>query len=167
MHSINVMAFALIFAFHNNYSHIESKTLGLCGLLHDVGKTKVSRNILMAPKKLEPGEFEEMKRHTTIGHDILKKCKFKADEISLSALEHHERLDGRGYPRGKTNISQSSQIIGIIDCYEALTNDDRPYRDAIEAFETLHRVIRRDVEEGKFNSKLYSQFVKSLGASKI
>ena len=163
LHSINVMAFALGFAVYSGYSESEARTLGLCALLHDVGKTKINKEILSAPRKLTDEEFEEIKSHSRIGYNILKKCNFEDPSISLSALEHHEKIDGSGYPLGKTRISDSAQIIGIIDCYEALTNDDRPYRKAMGAFETLKKVIARDVGDGKFDKAIFSHFVKSLG----
>ncbi|MBW1722629.1 MAG: HD domain-containing protein [Deltaproteobacteria bacterium] len=162
LHSINVMAFSLLFAFYNGYSRSEAKWLGLSGLLHDVGKTRINKEILVAPRRLTSEEFEEMKRHTTIGYEILKRCRFENEAVSLCALEHHEKLDGSGYPFGKSSISETAQIIGIIDCYEALTNNDRPYRNAMEAFETLGQIIRKDVEAGKCSSRIFSLFVKSL-----
>lgn len=163
MHSINVMALALSFAFHINYPPEEAKQLGLCGLLHDVGKTKINDAILTAPRKLTNDEFEEMRRHTILGYNILIDCKFGDREIAACALDHHEKLDGSGYPNGKTRISRISQIIGIIDCYEALTNDNRPYRNAMEAYEALSQIIMKDVSAGKFDKELYAQFIKSLG----
>ncbi len=165
LHSINVMAFALGFAFYFNYSQAEAKALGLSALLHDVGKTKISKEVLTVPRKLTDEEFEEIKRHTTIGYHILRECKFNDRSINLGALEHHEKLDGSGYPNNKTRISPTAQIIGIIDCYEALTNDDRPYRSAIGAFDALNQIIAKDVENGKFNKDIYSNFVRSLGGA--
>ena len=163
LHSINVMAFALAFAFHMNYSREQTKKLGLCALLHDVGKTKINPNILAAPRKLTDEEFEEVKTHTTIGFGILGECNFMYNDIKLVALEHHEKLDGSGYPQGKVSFCESSQIIGIIDCYEALTNDERPYREAMLPFETLEAVIGAEVKAGKFNKDIYRDFVQSLG----
>ncbi len=163
LHSINVMALTLGFAFYNDYPPDEAKTLGLCALLHDVGKTKIKKGILAAPRKLSDEEFEEMKGHTTLGYNILRECNFSDNRISRVALEHHEKLDGTGYPVGKTRISQTTQIIGMIDCYEALTNNDRPYRNAMEAFDTLSQVVIKDVKSGKFSKEIYSEFVKSLG----
>ena len=163
LHSINVMAFALGYAFFLNLSQAEAKVLGLSALLHDVGKTKINVDILTAPRKLTDEEFREMKNHTTVGYNILRKCKFTDRDISLSALEHHEKLDGSGYPNNKTKINQTAQIIGIIDCYEALTNDDRPYRKSMEAFSTLNQIIGEDVKSGKFSKDIYSAFVRSLG----
>ena len=163
LHSINVMAFALGYAFFLNFSQAEAKVLGLSALLHDVGKTKINTDILTAPRKLTDEEFREMKSHTTVGYNILRKCKFTDRDISLGALEHHEKLDGSGYPSNKTKINQTAQIIGIIDCYEALTNDDRPYRKSMEAFSTLNQIIGEDVKSGKFSKEIYSAFVRSLG----
>lgn len=164
MHSINVMALALKYAFHMNFSSGEAKLLGLCGLLHDVGKTKINNEILAAPRKLTNEEFAEMKSHTILGYKILIACKFNSKEIAACALDHHEKIDGSGYPNGKTRISQISQIIGIIDCYEALTNDTRPYRSAMDAYNALSQIIMKDVVSGKFDKNLYTNLIKSLGS---
>lgn len=166
LHSINVMAFALAFAFENNYSRIDAKMLGLSALLHDVGKTKIDSTLITAPRKLTDEEFEEIKTHTTKGYDILGQCKFEFQDISLGALEHHEKLDGSGYPVGKKNISHIAQILGIIDCFEALTCDERPYRKKMEPFEAFSNIIGKDLKAGKFNKDIYFQFVKTLGVFK-
>ena len=161
LHSINVMTFALGFGVSLNYSQTELKMLGLAALLHDVGKTKVDPEILTAPRKLTREEFEQMQSHSLIGYNILKTCKFKFKEIRISALEHHEKLDRSGYPNGKGNISDISQIIGIIDCYEALTNDDRPYRSSMAPYDAL-KIIKKDVFEGKFRKEVFEKFAYSL-----
>ena len=162
LHSINVMALALGFAFYLNYSEAEAKSLGLSALLHDVGKTKIDNNILTAPRRLTDEEFLEIKSHTTIGYNILSNCKFDEKDISITALEHHEKLDGSGYPNNKTRINKTAQIIGMIDCYEALTNDERPYRKSIGIFNTLKEIIGKEVKSGKFCKDLYTKFVRSL-----
>ena len=164
LHSINVMAFVLGYAFCMNYSKPDSKTLGLCALLHDVGKTRIDQKILKAPRKLTVEEFEEIKSHTTYGYDILCKCKFNDKQIATCALEHHEKMDGSGYPGKKTRISKAARIIGLIDCYEALTNDDRPYRDSMEGFNALNKIIGEEVKVGKYDKKIYVEFIKSLAA---
>ena len=164
LHSINVMAFALGFAACLEYPKAEAKNLGLCALLHDVGKTKINKDLLTAPRKLTDEEFEEIKSHTTTGYNVLRKCRFSEKSISLSALDHHEKLDGSGYPANKTRISKAAQIIGVIDCYEALTNNDRPYRSAMGPFDTLNQVIGEEVKKGKYDVEIYQNFVKSLGS---
>ena len=165
MHSINVMTFALGFAVHSKYSKANTKILGLAALLHDVGKTQISLEILTAPRKLTNEEFRLMQQHTVIGYNILKKCRFDSKEIRRAALDHHEKVDRSGYPNGKENISEMSHVISIIDCYEALTNDDRPYRNAMAAYEALD-LIKRDVEAGKFSKHVFEGFIRSLVSTK-
>jgi putative nucleotidyltransferase with HDIG domain len=137
LHSINVMSLALGYAFYVNFSLPQKKILGLSALLHDVGKTKTNTELLTMTEKLTEEEFEEMRRHTIEGYNILSNCKFKDEEIKFTALYHHEKLDGTGYPYGKKKILETAQIIGLIDCYEALTNDDRPYRSATDPLNAL------------------------------
>jgi HD-GYP domain-containing protein (c-di-GMP phosphodiesterase class II) len=161
MHSINIMAFSLSFGIYLGFSKPDLKNLGLAALLHDVGKTKINPEILTAARRLTKEEFAEMQSHSTIGYNILKLCNFKCKEIRMGALEHHEKLDKSGYPNGKSNISEVSQILGIIDCYEALTNDDRPYRSAMEPYEAL-QLIKKDAVEGKYNKSIFEKFAHSL-----
>ena len=92
---------------------------------------------------------------------MLKHCRFSNPEIKLTALQHHEKLDGSGYPSGLTQISKFAQIISILDCFEALTNDDRPYRDSMIPFKALD-LIQKDVSEGKFAKDVYANFLYSL-----
>lgn len=167
LHSINVMAFALGFASYMRYSQDQTKELGLCALLHDVGKTKINQDLLAAPRKLTDEEFEQIKSHTTIGFRILAECKFVSRNIALTALEHHEKMDGSGYPQGKKKICEPARIVGLIDCYEALTTDERPYREAMAPFGTLDAVIGTEVNAGKYDRDLYVEFVKSLGSMAI
>jgi len=164
VHSINVMAFTLGYASYMNYNKFALKDIGLCALLHDVGKTMIDERILKNQNKLTEDEFNIMKTHTIHGFDILSQCNFTSKQIALSALEHHEKKDGSGYPNNKTKISQAAKIIGIIDCYEALTNDDRPYRSSMAAFDALEKVMLKEVNEGKYDKELFTQFVKSLAA---
>lgn len=161
LHSINVMALSIGYAQNENFSKTEKRILGLCALLHDVGKTKINSEILRAPRKLNEREFKEMKAHTFYGYKILSKCKIFNDEIKLTALQHHEKLDGSGYPNKDANISRMAQIIGIIDCYEALTNDDRPYRDSMAPLKAL-TLLKDDVVAGKYNRRVFEKFAYSL-----
>ena len=161
IHSVNVMALTLGFCFYSKVSLHETKRLGLSALLHDVGKTEIPDHILKAPRKLSNKEFNVMKRHPKIGEFIIK---FKSGidaGIARGALEHHEKLDGSGYPKGTQHISFVGQLLGIIDCYEALTNEERPYRRAQSPLDTL-KLIKSDVEAGKFDRKIFEKFCYSL-----
>ncbi len=161
IHSVNVMALTIGFCFHADLSLRETKKLGLGALLHDVGKTKISRDIITAPRKLTDEEFEVMKSHPELGKQIIKKLKGISSDIARSAMEHHEKLDGSGYPLGIRDITFGGQLLGIIDCYEALTNEDRPYRRAKEPLETLG-LLKKDVETGKFSREIFETFCYSL-----
>jgi HD-GYP domain-containing protein (c-di-GMP phosphodiesterase class II) len=161
IHSVNVMAITLSFCFYSGLSLRETKQLGLSALLHDVGKSEIPSDILAAPRKLTAEEFEVMKSHPSIGERLIRQASRLGQDVAQAALEHHEKLDGSGYPRGVQNISFHGQLIGIIDCYEALTNEDRPYRRAKEPLDTL-RLIKEDVEAGKFDRRLFGRFCYSL-----
>lgn len=161
LHSVNVMALVIGYSFHDTFSLAEKKVLGLAALLHDVGKAKIDSEILTAPRKLTDDEFDRMKAHTTIGEKVLNHCKFANPNIRLASLQHHEKIDGSGYPYGVTDISKMAQIIGIVDCYEALTNDDRPYRNALDPFKAL-TIIKEDVIAGKFSRRIFEKFCYSL-----
>jgi putative nucleotidyltransferase with HDIG domain len=161
LHSINVMALAIRYAVSRKFSVAETKVLGLSALLHDVGKTRTDLDILLAPRKLSDEEFAKIKGHTIQGYNILRHCKFSNPEIKLCALQHHEKLDGTGYPNGLRDISKLAQIVGLIDCFEALTNDERPYRDAMVPFNALD-LIQKEVNSGKFSKDIFEKFVYSL-----
>jgi len=161
IHSVNVMALTLSFCFFSRLSLPETRRLGLCALLHDVGKTEIPSEILKAPRRLTAEEFEVMKAHPAIGERIIRQVSRLDGEIVQGALEHHEKLDGSGYPRGIRRISFAGQLIGIIDCYEALTNEERPYRRAQDPLDTL-RIIKEDVERGKFSRRIFEKFCYSL-----
>ena len=161
LHSVNVMALAIRYAISRRYNKTKTKLLGLCALLHDVGKTKTDQDILTAPRKLSDEEFAKIKSHPLQGYNLLKRCKFSNPEVKLTALQHHERLDGSGYPSGLTHISEIAEIISILDCFEALTNDDRPYRDSMIPYNALD-LIQKEVIAGKFDRDIYAKFLYSL-----
>jgi len=161
IHSVNVMALTLGFCFYSKLSMHETKRLGLSALLHDVGKTEIPDTILKAPRKLTDKEFQMMKRHPKIGEYIIKIKSGIGGSIARGAMEHHEKLDGSGYPKGVQHISFVGQLLGIIDCYEALTNEERPYRRAMSPLDTL-KLIKSDVEAGKFDRKIFEKFCYSL-----
>ena len=161
IHSVNVMALTLGFCFYSNFEIQKTKKMGLGALLHDVGKTQLPSAILKAPRRLSDEEFKIMKSHPSIGHKIIREKNRIGGDVALGALEHHEKLDGSGYPKGTRNISYFGQLLGIIDCYEALTNQDRPYRRARKPLETL-KFVKNDVENGKFSRDIFEKFCYSL-----
>jgi len=161
VHSVNVMALAIRYAISRRYNKTKTKLLGLCALLHDIGKTRTDGDILTAPRKLSDEDFAKIKSHPIQGYNLLKRCRFPNPEVKLTALQHHEKLDGSGYPSGLTQISEISQIISILDCFEALTNDERPYRDSMIPYNALD-LIKKDVIDGKLDKDIYAKFIYSL-----
>lgn len=132
--------------------------------LHDVGKIAISDSILMKPGKLTAEEFEEMKRHTTFGGEVISRIQKKTKEVSflrhakVFALTHHERWDGGGYPAGlrAEDIPLQGRLMAIVDVYDALISE-RPYKKAFPHEEAV-AVIR--AESGThFDPKLVEVFV--------
>lgn len=161
IHSINVMALTIGYCFYNHMTEKETRQYGLAALLHDLGKTEIPGEILTANRALTDEEFIQIKKHPAIGFDILKHTGIGLKIATEGALEHHEKLDRSGYPEGKTNISECGMLLGIIDCYEAITNDDRPYRSAMQPMAAL-QILKKDVEKGKYNKKIFENFAYSL-----
>ncbi|HZK38867.1 MAG TPA: PAS domain S-box protein [Clostridia bacterium] len=108
-----------------------SNQLRLAGLMHDIGKIGIEENILNKPSGLNKDEWAEIRRHTEIGYRILSSVN-EFSEIADFVLEHHERWDGKGYPRGLKGeeISLQARIINLADTYDAITSD-RPYQKAL------------------------------------
>jgi putative nucleotidyltransferase with HDIG domain len=162
IHSVNVMALALGYAKYVNYDPGKKRILGLAALLHDVGKVRIKTEVLQAPRQLTDEEFKEVQQHTIRGYNILDKCKFSNSEIKKTALQHHEKLDGTGYPLHTSRITEFAQIVSIIDCYEALTNDDRLYRQSIAPLNALEIIQSEIVDTGKFSKEIFKNFAHLL-----
>lgn len=115
--------------------------LSIAGLLHDVGKMKVPEEILNKPGRLTDEEFAEMKKHTIYGYDIIRQTSGTNKVHALVALQHHERLDGSGYPYGlkKDDIHYFSRIVAVADIFHAMTSK-RVYRDASPFYEVLYQM---------------------------
>ena len=162
LHSVNVMALALGYARYVNYDQGQKRILGLAALLHDVGKVRIKTEVLQAPRQLTNDEFREVQQHTIKGYNILDKCKFSNPEIKMTALQHHEKLDGTGYPLQTFKITEFAQIVSIIDCYEALTNDDRLYRKSMTPLNALEIIQSEIVDTGKFSKEIFKNFARLL-----
>ncbi len=152
------------------YSYNLGESLGLekddlrdlktAGLFHDIGKISIPDNIINKPGKLTDVEYEIMKSHTEVGYEILRAADEYSD-LAVHASSHHERFDGKGYPRGLKgeDIPLFSRIICIADAYEAMTSD-RPYRKGNTLEYAVSEMIRGAGTQ--FDPKLAKIFVENV-----
>ena len=141
-HCVDVCILSLAAGVLLNYDRKKLLTLGIGSILHDIGKIKVPLTILNKPDKLTPEEFEEMKRHSDYGYKMAKKI-YEITGLSKEIiLNHHEKFDGSGYPRGLKGekISDMSAICSVADVYNAITTD-RIYRKALPPHEAYEMIM--------------------------
>lgn len=138
-HSVDVAAMAMVVARKHGFSEKQIYEVGVSGLLHDIGKSKIPIEVLNKPARLTDEEFSIMKQHALYGYRILQNKSDISDAVRLGVLQHHEKINGNGYPLGvpQEQISSYARILSIVDIYDALVTD-RPYkkgfskRDAVE-----------------------------------
>jgi two-component system response regulator RpfG len=131
-HLIRMSRYSRLIAHALSLGDDEVETVELAAPLHDIGKIGIPDGILLKPAKLDDGEWDVMRRHPVIGHEILKGSASKYVRMgALIALGHHEKYDGSGYPNGLVgdHIPLCARIVAIADVYDALTSV-RPYKSA-------------------------------------
>lgn len=123
-HSVNVGVLSLIIGIDLGLEKEALRHLGMGAILHDIGKIMVPEDIIKKPAKLTSEEFQEVKRHTEYGYDILIQTSIP-EEAAKIALHHHEKFDGTGYSRGlkNTKIPLFARIVAVADVYDAMSND--------------------------------------------
>lgn len=156
-HSVALMKLAAEFGRAANLSEDDFNALQMSVELHDIGKLPIPQSILQKPDKLTDEEYDFIKQHTKIGFLILR---FIGQvKIARIILSHHERWDGKGYPFGTSgnDIPLLSQIVSIIDAYDAMTCD-RVYRKALTPLQAIRTIILNSGTQ--FNPGLVEIFVK-------
>lgn len=130
-HSVDVATLAMIIAKKLGMSSREVYDIGIAGLLHDMGKAQIPNEILNKPGRLTDDEFQVMKSHSRLGYNILKKRNEFPPMIPLAVLQHHEKMNGTGYPlKCKADkIVPFAKILSVADVYDALVTE-RPYKKA-------------------------------------
>lgn len=141
-HSLDVATMSMIIAKQYGFKENEVYEVGVSGLLHDIGKSKIPNELLNKAGKLTDEEFELMKQHSLFSYSILKEKQDISDMVKIGALQHHEKMNGRGYPMGVTGekINLFARIISVVDIYDALVTE-RPYKKAFTPRDAVEMIM--------------------------
>ena len=162
LHSLAVAALCISFGEELQLSDLQVKSLGVGGLLHDIGKVRIPGEILNKPGPLTEREFELMKKHVNYGDCILRQSTNIEEDAIAVTLHHHERLDGTGYPEGLKGdeISFFGQIAAIVDIYDALTSE-RCYKNAMAPTDAMRKLF--EWSDCYLGRRLVERFIAHLG----
>jgi HD-GYP domain-containing protein (c-di-GMP phosphodiesterase class II) len=161
-HSVNVGLYCLTFGIKTKMSTNDTRDLGLGGMLHDVGKSKIDLSLINKNGKLTDEEFKAIKNHTTMGKEILESMKCYRAHVVDMADQHHEKFEGNGYPNGlaRDEISNFARICKVMDVYDALTTR-RSYKKALKSFDAI--TIMKNQMNSEFDPELLGNFIRYLG----
>ena len=161
-HCLRVAIYSIALGRELGLRQDELEHLGMCGMLHDVGKIKVPSAILNKPGALTPHELRVMQSHASEGRKLLMSNQQVTAAAVDVAFSHHERLDGRGYPRGldAPRIPHFAKIVAVVDAYDAI-NSDRPYSKGKSSLEALR--ILFEASGSQFDEELVKIFVRRIG----
>jgi len=159
-HSVDVATIAMIIGKQYGLNKEQVREIGIAGLLHDVGKSKIPNEILNKPGRLDNDEFALMKQHSLFGFQILKEKEQFSDGIMRGVLQHHEKINGAGYPLGvdETKIHTYAKIISVADIYDALVTD-RPYKSAFSKRDAVEMIMAMTQE---LDIKAMTSFLESV-----
>ena len=162
-HSLNVSIVSIAFGRHLGMDRRQLNEIGLCGMLHDLGKMMAPDEVLNKPGRLEGEEIEIMKRHPADGRNILMSSTGLSHAAIDAAYGHHERSDGSGYPEGlrSDRISLYTKIVSIVDVFDAVTSD-RAYRDGATTSDALSLLHSKRGEH--YDPSLVLKFTECIGA---
>ena len=140
----------------------QTRSAGLSGLMHDLGKAAMPMDVLNKPGKLTEAEFNIIKTHPEEGYKLLLTGTDVDPMVLDVCLHHHEKTDGSGYPKGlkDTEISLFAKMGAVCDVYDAITSN-RPYKTGWDPAESLRRMA--EWAKGHFDIQVFQAFVKSLG----
>jgi putative nucleotidyltransferase with HDIG domain len=159
-HSINAAILAASLGVAFGYGESELADLCASTLLHDIGILKVPKEIIMKPSKLTKEEDDQIKKHPDYGLELLDQVKAPPKSASEVIHQHHERIDGTGYPEGKKGkeISKYAKIVAIVEVYEALTHP-RPYHRNIP-YEGAKMIVQE--ADASFEPELVKLFLNHI-----
>ncbi|WP_163194126.1 HD-GYP domain-containing protein [Clostridium thermarum] len=142
LHSIDTGIMAAYMGLAFNFKERELKDLGIGAVLHDIGKTKINCNIINKTGALNEEELMEIRKHPSYGAEILRKNYSISKSIIDIVEQHHERMDGRGYPYGLKGweISKYAKLVSVCDVYDAVSSD-RSYRKKLKPNESYELIL--------------------------
>jgi HD-GYP domain-containing protein (c-di-GMP phosphodiesterase class II) len=143
-HSVRVSMISGLLAKWCGLDSISIKEAALAGLMHDVGKCNIPDEILNKPGELTEEEFKVMKTHSILGYILVKDIPKLSNNVQMAILQHHERVDGSGYPHGLVgkDIIYLAKILAVADVYCAMTQD-RVYKKGVHPFEAMSYIINK------------------------
>lgn len=141
-HSVDVATMSMVLAKQQGLSQKQIYEIGVAGLLHDIGKTKIPLDILNKPARLTDEEFAVMKQHPVFGYRMIKDRDEFSNEICMAVLQHHEKMNSKGYPVGfpSDKITPYARILTIADIYDALVTE-RPYKSAFSQRDAVEMIM--------------------------
>ncbi len=164
-HTQRVTTYSLATAKHLPLKPMEVKWLKISAVLHDIGKIGIDDQILRKPERLNPEEFNEIKRHADMGAEIIDHIK-QLRNIIPGVKYHHEQIDGTGYPEGLRGekIPIIAKIVSVADTFDAMTTD-RPYRRALSKEMAIKELKR--CSGTQFDQEVVEAFVKAYEKGEI
>lgn len=164
-HSYCVSETAFLISGMMGFTKDQQEAIRYAGLLHDIGKIAIRDRIMYKPGSLNDEEYEEMKNHPTVGADILREVDFLGS-IADVVEQHHERIDGKGYPKGihQEMFKMEAQILAVADTYEAL-REDRVYRKGMNNLDAL-QIIKAECT-ARFSPEIISTFIKAFNSASV
>ncbi|MDE1989255.1 MAG: HD-GYP domain-containing protein [Betaproteobacteria bacterium] len=162
LHSVAVCALMIALGKRLGLDGESLRHVGMAGLLHDVGKMLVPEHILNKPGRLTDEEFEIIKSHPKLGHEVLLRAQGLSEATLDVCLHHHERMDGGGYPDrlAGENLSLYARMGAVCDVYDAITSE-RCYKKGWEPATAIHKMA--EWQSGHFDLRIFHAFVKTVG----
>ncbi|MDF2541382.1 MAG: hypothetical protein K0S47_1100 [Herbinix sp.] len=160
-HCVNVSFYSMLIAKWLKLSEQEIKKATQAGLLHDIGKTKIPNEILNKKGSLSTEEYNEIKKHTILGYDIIKNIDYFDNDVKKAVLLHHERMDGSGYPfhYQADHLNLYSRIVAVADVFDAMTSN-RVYKNKSTPFDVFD--IFKTIGYTMFDPKILTVFMNNL-----
>ncbi len=163
MHSVAVCALMVALAQQLKLNEADTREAGLAGLVHDLGKAQMPLEVLNKPGALTPAEFAIMKGHPQAGHQMLVEGRGVGPIPLDVCLHHHEKVNGKGYPKGLKGdeISLFAKMGAVCDVYDAITSN-RPYKAGWDPADSIQKMAQW-AKDGHFDERVFQAFVKSIG----